>query len=747
MRCRVRTLLRLIGAGIALVLIAGLVAPYLTADQYGQRLQASLARALGRRVELGKVRFSLFKGPGFSVDSVTIYEDPAIGIEPIAYVQEPGSLEVVPRLWSLLGGRFVIASIRLEDASINLTKSGGGNPASGDPGRWNFASLVNPSVMRTTPAIHVRNGRFNFKFGDTKSVFYLMRTDLDISPPGTAGRGWSVYCSAKPARTDRPAQGLGSFTLQGRWYVAPERVDLSLEVDRAGLGEITALLRGQSGGIHGSLSSRLHLAGPLNRVGIQGRLDLHDVHRWDLPPRQGQGWPLDVRGSLDLLAQRLELQSTPASGATPPLWIRFRASDYLAQPHWAVAVNWNRFPAGPLMQLGEDMGAQFPRGLKLSGSMDGAIGYSGAGSFQGQLGFHDAAVAIPNSPSIQFEHAYLIVDHGHVHLSPAVVRTADDQARIEADYALDQQVFDLTISCDAMKVASLRSQVALAAVPWLEQVRSGQWSGQLHYHREPGEGQASKAGWGGRLELTGAEVGIEGLASPLLLHSARAQIDGAKVALDRLRGEAGKIAFTGDYRYDPAALHPHRVRIRIAEADAADLEAELAPTLRRSGGLIARALGRAAVPAWLKQRQVEGVLQVDDLLLGGSHLENLRALLLWDVTRLDLDGLQGRVDGAAITGKLSIGLRGARPVYTLTGAVKGLTSQAGKLDAEGVLGTSGTGRELLANLRLEDLTLRTEDETYTGTGAVQEDGRLLVVLTNGAKEMRMTGTLAKLTVE
>src|SRR6516225_2034072 len=148
MRCRVRTLLRLIGAGIALVLIAGLVAPYLTADQYGQRLQASLARALGRRVELGKVRFSLFKGPRFSVDSVTIYEDPAIGIEPIAYVQEPGSLEVVPRLWSLLGGRFVIASIRLEDASINLTKSGGGNPASGDPGRWNFASLVNPSVMR-----------------------------------------------------------------------------------------------------------------------------------------------------------------------------------------------------------------------------------------------------------------------------------------------------------------------------------------------------------------------------------------------------------------------------------------------------------------------------------------------------------------------------------------------------------------------------------------------------------------------
>ena len=33
----------------------------------------------GRRVELGGVHFSLFKGPGFTVDSVVIHEDPAIG--------------------------------------------------------------------------------------------------------------------------------------------------------------------------------------------------------------------------------------------------------------------------------------------------------------------------------------------------------------------------------------------------------------------------------------------------------------------------------------------------------------------------------------------------------------------------------------------------------------------------------------------------------------------------------------------
>jgi hypothetical protein len=137
-----------------------------------------------------------------------------------------------------------------------------------------------------------------------------------------------------------------------------------------------------------------------------------------------------------------------------------------------------------------------------------------------------------------------------------------------------------------------------------------------------------------------------------------------------------------------------------------------------------------------------------------------------------------------ITGKLVISLRTARPSYKLTAKVKGLDWQAGKLDADGTLETSGTGRQLLANLksegtftgaaldfgtleawrsisgsytlawlgagprlRLTGLNLRTEDETYTGRGATQDDGRLVILLSSGTKEMRMSGTLAKLKVE
>lgn len=763
----------LVAAALLLFLIAGaIVAPYMNADPYGERLRSSLARSLGRTVDIGQVRFSLWRGPAFVVErngsgpGLVIHEDRAIGIEPVAYVE---TVVVRPRFWGLVRGRFEIASIQLEDASINLVKP--------DPGRWNFLSFVDRSVMSTAPAIHVRNGRVNFKFGDTKSIVYLTETDFDLSPPRSGNAGWKIYCAAKPARTDRSHHGLGSFTVEGRWFVGPERVDLDVTFDRTGLGEWTALLRGQSGAVHGSISSTLHLGGPLHDIGIQGRLTVEDVHRWDVLPPHGDGWPLEIRGRLNLLGQHLELQSSSEGNEVLPLTVRFRASDYLSQPHWAAAINWNRFPVAPLMELAAHMGAEFPSKLKLTGTMDGALVYSGGSNLQGSMAFHEAAMTIPDSPPVRFGNAYVVFGNGHARLSPAVVRTAEnDEAQIEADYAMTENRLDLSIRTESMKVASLHAQVALAAVPWLEQIRTGEWSGDLHYRRD-----AEKTGWTGRLSIQNAEINVPGFAAPVRLGWARALIDGARVVLDQIDGQLGKVGFTGEYRYEPAMARPHRVRFHAAELDAADVETVLMPTFRRGRSLIARALGRASVPEWLTGRAVEGTLQIDDLTLGDLKLTNVRTPLRWDVARVEMDGFQAKFDRAAVTGRLSIGLRGAQPAYKLTAKVKGLNWQSGKIDAEGTLETNGTGQQLLANLtseatftgsaldfgatppwktvtgtcnlawsprlRVTGLSVKTEDETYTGRGNTLDDGRLLIQLSSGAKEMRMVGTVAKLKVE
>jgi hypothetical protein len=781
MTTRWRKAVKFTALGLAVAAAGAIGTLYVSAGRYSDCLQGALERALGRRVEfIGPVEFSILHGPALYVEQVNIHEDPSIGIEPIAYVS--GGMEVRPSLWPLLGGRFVIASIRLEDASINLTKSG---PAA-EWGRWNFTSFIGRSLMLNAPAIHVRNGRIHFKYGDEKSVFYLTETDLDISPPGSLKGGWKVDCSAKLARTDRPQWGLGSFTVQGRWFVAPERVDFDVELDRTGLGELTALLRGDSGSIHGTLSSRLHVGGPINNIGIQGRLLVEDIHRWDLMPTEGQGWPLQIRGRLDLTAQQLELQGMSEGSALAPLAVHFRASNYLTEPRWGVSVSGNRFPLEPLMELARHMGAEIPPKLKLAGTADGVIGYSGAGSLQGELAFHDAALTIPDSPPLGFEAAYIVVGQSHVRLSPTLVATANGQARIEADYAMDRESLDLSISADSMDVAALRAQVALAAVPWLEQVQSGEWSGQLHYRYQPPASlqPAAKAGWTGTLDVRDAQVAVPGLADPLQLASAHAQIDGARVALDRVSARAGKLAFTGDYRYEPAAAHPHRVRVHAGEIDAADLETEFEPTLRHNSGLLAQAFGRTRLPEWLRQMRVDGTVQIDDFSLAGVHLEGLRTRLVWVGERVDLGGIQATLDRAALTGNLAVSLRTTHPSYRLTAKVKGLDYLGGKLDGEGTVESFGSGTQLLTNLssegtftgagwdlgvetayrsasgayhltwgpsgprfHLTDLSLRDAEETYTGNGATQENGHVIVLLTNGSREMRVSGPPAKLRVE
>jgi len=775
---------RAVAGAILLLLTLGIAAPhYSGANRFRPRLQASLERALGRQVEIGDVRFCFFTGPGFSVEKVVIHDSPAIGLEPLAYVEV---LTARPSLWALLRGRLEFSSVRLESASINLVKTG----SLSEPGQWNFEPLLNRNFIATFPSIHLvgegfsGTSRINFKFGDTKSVFYVTSADVDVTPPAPGSHNWKLRFAGEPARTDRPAHGFGSLEAKGRW--SGERLELDLRVEENEVGDLIAGVRGQRPGIHGLVSSRLHVAGPLENLRIYGNVLLQDIHRWDQMPPHGNEWPFNLSGRLNLPAQKIEVETSSASRETPPISVRFRASDYLAQPHWGVSMNWNQFPLASLVELARHMGAQIPPKLKVAGTVDGAIGYAGQGSLQGVLGFRNTAVTIPDSAPMRFEAAQMLFDRGHLHLAPAVVRMAqDDQAQVEADYAFDTQNFDLSISTASMDVASLRSQVALAAVPWLEQVRAGRWHGQLHFQRRPqatGEDE-EQSGWSGKIELAQAEIPLPGLADLLKLESASAQIDGPRILLDHVRAAVGKIEVQGEYRYEPGVARPHRVRLGIAELDGAELERVLMPVLKRRTGLLQRALslGKVPEPDWLRTRHVDGTLQVGALKIGPTTVERVRAHLLWDALKAELNGIQARLENGNVTGTLAVNLRGARPAYRLTSRLRAMDFRSGKMDSEAVLETAGTGAELWENLRAEgtfsgrtmelaelppfksvsgafrlgwrhngprleltDLLLATGTEVFSGKGATQEDGRLVVQLSSGAKEMRVSGTLALL---
>jgi hypothetical protein len=333
-----------------------------------------------------------------------------------------------------------------------------------------------------------------------------------------------------------------------------------------------------------------------------------------------------------------------------------------------------------------------------------------------------------------------------------------------------------------MKVEGLQSQAALAAVPILEQVQSGTWKGALQYERVAD----SSGQWSGAFQLEDATLPLPGLAETVLIHSAHARLEGARVSVDKARVSAGNLMALVDYHYEPGAARPHRVRISAANLDAAELEALLLPTLRRNQGIFARALGlgRAPVPEWLHDQRVDGSVAVDTLQVGGLEVQKMSGRLIWNGASVVLAEVKGGLQNGTVGGRLTVDLRGNEPVYHLAGQLNAVEWNGGTFDADAALDTSGTGMALIRNLRSDgsfsgqsfegapldqfdsvsgcyalqwarpvpllrftDLRMSLGDELYLGRGAMQDDGRLLIQVSNGSRQLSMSGTLARLQLD
>jgi hypothetical protein len=168
---------------------------------------------------------------------------------------------------------------------------------------------------------------------------------------------------------------------------------------------------------------------------------------------------------------------------------------------------------------------------------------------------------------------------------------------------------------------------------------------------------------------------------------------------------------------------------------------------------------------------------VDTLHLAAIDLHNVRARLIWSGTSATLADVTGTLEDGTATGRINIDLRGNDPVYHLAGQLKSVAWNGGTYDADASLDTSGTGLALLANLRSEgsftgesfddaplnqfdsvsgcyvfewdktaprlrftELRMPAGDELYLGRGGLVEDGRLLIQVSNGSRQLSMSLT-------
>jgi hypothetical protein len=483
------------------------------------------------------------------------------------------------------------------------------------------------------------------------------------------------------------------------------------------------------------------------------------------------------KGTLDLRGDRLELASV-SEVPNPQVAATFRAWDFLTAPHWDASAELKQVPAATVLEIARHMGAQLPDKLAAEGSLSGVVRYSEPDGFAGRVALQDASLTLPDGRPLRAASAALVIDHQVMSLEPSTVSVGENEsADVEGSFSLEgAERLDLKITTRELSVSDMGS-FGVAAIPLLDQTPQGTWRGWARY-----EWARDEAGqWSGEYELQNARIPVDGLTEPVKVQSAAVTLNGKRLTVSRLRARVGAIAFTGDYRWEPAAIHPHKFHLTIPEADAVELERVLAPAMIRNRGFFARTLrfGDAPVPEWLKARRADGTIAIGTLTFGDTPVHVDSARLLWDAAQVRLVAMTARVDQAVLTGDLAVDLSGRAPHYRFEGKLGDVSYKDGKLDFDGTVDADGTGAAILAGAHAEgrvhgrsivfspEAEFRTAAacfevseqaggerwkltsvdvtqgaDTYTGSGATVGDGRLVLDLLSRGRQVRYSTLLA-----
>ena len=134
-----RPLISILVAVVVLLLLAVLLVPlFINANTFRPRLETELSDALGRKVTLGNLSFSVFSG-SIVADNVSIADDPSFSSKPFLQAQ---SLHIGVEVGPLLFHRqLLVTSFVADSPSINLVHNA--------QGVWNFSNIGSNAASRT----------------------------------------------------------------------------------------------------------------------------------------------------------------------------------------------------------------------------------------------------------------------------------------------------------------------------------------------------------------------------------------------------------------------------------------------------------------------------------------------------------------------------------------------------------------------------------------------------------------------
>lgn len=269
----------------ALLLVLFLYRPGV--HQLRNRIANSIGSALGRRVAIDDVRFHVLPRPGFDLEGLVVYDDPAFSAEPMIRAQD---VFAAIRFRSLLRGRLEIATLSATEPSINIVRN--------NEGRWNLASLIERNAQIPAaptqkaasesrpafPYLEATTARINFKIGQEKKSYAL--TDADVALWQDSENSWGARMKAQPVRTDFNLTDTGLLRINASWqraanlHLTPMR--LSVAWQKGQLGQITKLLTGRDRGWRGGVDFTANLSGTPEALVVESRTVIAGFRRYDI---------------------------------------------------------------------------------------------------------------------------------------------------------------------------------------------------------------------------------------------------------------------------------------------------------------------------------------------------------------------------------------------------------------------------------------------------------------------------------
>ncbi len=719
---------------MAFILLLFLLRP--GASRLKSRIIVSLSAGVGRPVDIGSVHLRLLPQPGFDLENLVVYDDPAFGAEPMLRASE---VTANLRLTSLIRGRMEIARLDLAEPSLNLTHSMNGP--------WNLEGLLQRAAHLPTaptgkakseprpafPYIEATSGRINFKSGAEKKSYAL--TNADFSLWQESENVWGMRLKAQPFRTDMNLNDTGMLQVSGIWERADSLPDTPLRFhvvwNRAQLGQLTKFFSGNDRGWRGSAQVEVTLTGSPAKLQISSDAAVDDFRRYDIT--SGKALRLAAHCDAEYSSLTHEFHEMKCNAPVKKGMITLTGEMGLPVGHrYAVAVTAENVPADAAVILIERAKKNLPEDLLAEGTVSGKFALQADGTKQhfegrgeiddfrlssaenkGEIGPQTVPFVLMGAPSsgtlkqLARSSGMRFPQESHIEFGPVATRGGKNTGpTIQGWIARSGYDFAVTGETEIPRALRLARMVGIAALPatpegsaQVDLQVAGSWAAQSSSGNRTGFAGPQVTG---SAKLQNVQVAVRGVQNTAEIASAEMRLLPDQLRVTKLNAKAAGSDWTGSLEMPRGCGTPDACEVHFAlntnQAALVHLHEWLNVSAKKQPWYKVLETSAPGGPSLLARLRASGRVTADRLQLPGTTATHLSANVSLQDGKLQLSDLTADFDGGKHKGEWQVDF-GSKPAVcegsgTLTGVA--LDNFANAVNDGWIAGTANASYKLMA---------------------------------------------------